>query len=352
VRRKESGSLTIIVGPHFEWNQSTGNRKYYYFNGERIAMRDNSGTLTYLHGDLLGSTSMQTNAAGAWQGTKRFTPYGKERYTNGSVTTDRQFTGQRREAATGLYDYNFRAYSPVIGRFTSPDNIVPDPTRSEDWNRFSYVGGNPTGHTDPTGHAQASPDDGGVGCIGSTNCDPDEVWRVYETSGGNDQEHKRERANPRLEEAYYAHMSGESRSAAETYVVAEGISSATNWGVQNSAGGAGAKREVAALTKAKPARYNGPKPEYSVNDAHVPGRPGFNPKKTPLPSDAEEVYRTAVPNDPKKTTAWFGVNRDGQIYRYSSSNNGTVHFSGIDGVGDGVRNITDYARQRLKELTR
>jgi hypothetical protein len=51
-----------------------------------------------------------------------------------------------------LYDYNFRAYSPVIGRFTSPDNIVPDPTRSEDWNRFMYVGGNPTGHTDPTGH--------------------------------------------------------------------------------------------------------------------------------------------------------------------------------------------------------
>ena len=28
----------------------------------------------------------------------------------------------------------------------------------------------------------------------------------------------------------------------------------------------------------------------------------------------------------------------------------TAHFSGIDGVGDGIRNITPYARNRLKRL--
>lgn len=94
-------------------------------------------------------------------------------------------------------------------------------------------------------------------------------------------------------------------------------------------------------------RYEGPKPNYHVNPAHVPGSRGFNPKKTPLPKDAESVFKNAVPNDPKNPTAWFGKNSEGKIYRYSMSNDGTTHFSGIDGIGDGIKNLTPYARKRL-----
>ena len=50
-------------------------------------------------------------------------------------------------------------------------------------------------------------------------------------------------------------------------------------------------------------RYDGPKPSYTVNDAHVPGKRGFNPRKTPLPSDAEDVFQNAVPNDAQNPTA-------------------------------------------------
>ncbi len=39
---------------------------------------------------------------------------------------------------------------------------------------------------------------------------------------------------------------------------------------------------------------------------------------------------------------------NGQIYRFSLGTDGTAHFSGIDGVGDGERNLTDYARQGLE----
>lgn len=46
-------------------------------------------------------------------------------------------------------------------------------------------------------------------------------------------------------------------------------------------------------------------------------------------------------------TAWFGKNTDGQVYRYSLSNDGIAHFSGIIDVGDGVRNLTQYAKDRL-----
>lgn len=47
-----------------------------------------------------------------------------------------------------------------------------------------------------------------------------------------------------------------------------------------------------------------------------------------------------------------GRNVDGRIYRFSGSNDGAAHFSGIDGGGDGIRNITPYARQRLEESLR
>jgi RHS repeat-associated protein len=63
----------------------------------------------------------------------------------------------RNEFSTGLYDYNARQFSPTIGRFISPDSIVPDPNRSQDWNRYMYVRGNPVGYTDPTGNTPASP---------------------------------------------------------------------------------------------------------------------------------------------------------------------------------------------------
>lgn len=99
-------------------------------------------------------------------------------------------------------------------------------------------------------------------------------------------------------------------------------------------------------TKARLPRFDGPKPSYNVNPAHVPVR-GLRPGKTPLPGDAEDVYRGAVPNDSTNPTAWFGKSDAGQIYRDSIDKAGGAHFSGIDGVGDGVRNLTTYARGRL-----
>jgi len=35
-----------------------------------------------------------------------------------------RFTGQREEAALGLYDYNARWYDPRLGRFVQADSIV------------------------------------------------------------------------------------------------------------------------------------------------------------------------------------------------------------------------------------
>jgi RHS repeat-associated protein len=82
----------------------------------------------------------------------RYLPYGEERWTNGATPTDFTFTGQRNEAGFGLMDYNARYYSARLGRFVSPDTIIPEPINSQGFNRYSYANNNPLKYTDPSGH--------------------------------------------------------------------------------------------------------------------------------------------------------------------------------------------------------
>ncbi len=66
------------------------------------------------------------------------------------VTTDKLFIGQRLDS-TGLYFYGARYYDPAIGRFISPDTIVPDPASPQSFNRYSYCLNNPLKYTDQSG---------------------------------------------------------------------------------------------------------------------------------------------------------------------------------------------------------
>ena len=69
------GAITVTVGPHYEKNSVTGiSTSYYFFGGQRIAMRQGS-TVHWIHGDQLGSTSLTTNGSGnAVGGTMRYKP--------------------------------------------------------------------------------------------------------------------------------------------------------------------------------------------------------------------------------------------------------------------------------------
>ena len=68
------------------------------------------------------------------------------------MPTAYRYTGQRLDAATGLYFYNARYYDPGLARFTQPDTMVPTPGDPQSLNRYSYVGNNPLRYTDPSGH--------------------------------------------------------------------------------------------------------------------------------------------------------------------------------------------------------
>ena len=78
-------------------------------------------------------------------------PLGVCRNSQGTVDTDKLFTGQRLDD-TGLYFYNARYYDATIGRFISPDTIVPNPANPQTLNRYSYCLNNPLKYIDPTGH--------------------------------------------------------------------------------------------------------------------------------------------------------------------------------------------------------
>jgi RHS repeat-associated protein len=149
---------TIYIGNHVEWDIQTGRMtKYYYANGQRIAMRE-GGEIYYLLNDHLGSTSTILDYNGNGQSQLRYMPYGENRQSYGNIPTQRRFTGQIQDS-TGLYFYNARYYDPMLGRFIQPDSIVPEPGNPQSLNRYSYVLNNPLRYTDPTGYCAGDPND-------------------------------------------------------------------------------------------------------------------------------------------------------------------------------------------------
>ena len=106
----------------------------------------------YLFPDHLGGTHITANGSGAELGKLLYKPWGETRVNTGTTLTAWRFTGQREDASIGLYFYNARYYDPVLGRFTQPDSIVPDPGDPQALNRYSYVTNRPTILVDPTGH--------------------------------------------------------------------------------------------------------------------------------------------------------------------------------------------------------
>nr|MDQ3004853.1 DNRLRE domain-containing protein [Chloroflexota bacterium] len=145
-------ATTYFVGTHYEVANGVVT-KYYYAGAQRIAMRTN-GTLNYLLGDHLGSTSLTTSATGTVISELRYKAWGETRYSSGTTTTKYTYTGQYSNVSDfGLMFYNARWYDPALGRFAQPDPIVPISTQGvQAYDRYSYVNNNPVRYNDPTGH--------------------------------------------------------------------------------------------------------------------------------------------------------------------------------------------------------
>ena len=172
VVKNVDGWVTVYIGQHYvcqgtEDALNTGTSlscvKMIFANGQRVAMVDvgPNPTVTYFHQDHLGSSSVTTDQAGVVDQEYTYYPYGATNFQSGLPEDDvhYKFTGQELDGSTGLYDYHARLYDPVIGRFISPDNIVPELFNPQALNRYSYVGNNPLRYIDPTGNQKVALND-------------------------------------------------------------------------------------------------------------------------------------------------------------------------------------------------
>ncbi len=149
-------TTTAYVGNYFEWTGSAATMtSYYYAGGTRVAMRAGTpltGTVNYLLGDHLGSSSVSYRVGDGQTVTQRYYPWGSVRATTGGVLpTDYTFTGQKLDASAGLMYYGARYYDSALGRFLQADTLVPQPGNPQALNRYSYALNNPLRYTDPTG---------------------------------------------------------------------------------------------------------------------------------------------------------------------------------------------------------
>jgi RHS repeat-associated protein len=111
-----------------------------------------TGPLYYRHADWLGSSRLASTQSRTKYFDVSYAPFGED--YNDLGTTDYNFTGQNQYTETGYYDFLFREYSPVQGRWLSPDpagTAAADPTNPQSWNRYVYVLNNPLALVDPLG---------------------------------------------------------------------------------------------------------------------------------------------------------------------------------------------------------
>jgi RHS repeat-associated protein len=164
-------TTTYFIGAHYEvvvTGTGTQINKYYYAGSQRIAMRT-GGTLYFMIGDHLGSTSLMTYENGNVLSETRYKAWGEERYSSAYAPTKYSYTGQYSYTADfGLMFYNARWYDSSLGRFAQADTIVPGGVQGLD--RYAYANNDPVKFKDSTGHdpTHNACDYYGTGCSSSS----------------------------------------------------------------------------------------------------------------------------------------------------------------------------------------
>jgi RHS repeat-associated protein len=149
---------------------------YVYAGGGLIAEYEN-GTTYFVHADHLDDTRvMTTYSTTAAQNAQvydsmDYLPYGEQ--IAGGTGTTHKFTGEERDAESGLDDFDARYMGSSLGRFMrpDPDNAGAIKGSPQSWNAYSYVVNNPLNAIDPDG----------LDCIYTSGATSDGVYVATET---------------------------------------------------------------------------------------------------------------------------------------------------------------------------
>ena len=159
VKKTVGTTTTRYISQLYECENSNCSR-YIWAGDTRIAIVPDNPTgqpcnpACYFNDDHLSSTNLVTGPTGARVETITYRPYGDIHSDSPGtpVNTPYKYTGQERDASTGLLYYNARYYDPRLGRFISADSVVSSSDDPQSLNRYSYARNNPLLYTDPSGH--------------------------------------------------------------------------------------------------------------------------------------------------------------------------------------------------------
>lgn len=131
-----------------------GTRKYVWgAAGLAYSVDKTSGAVQVYHTDGLGSVRALTDSTGSVIQTYGTDEFGipNATLTTGASSQSVQYTGEQRDAESSFMYLRARMYDPNIGRFMQADPLRKSGPGIGGWNRYSYVGNNPTSLTDPAG---------------------------------------------------------------------------------------------------------------------------------------------------------------------------------------------------------
>lgn len=173
-----AADATVLRNYHYdaldqlvELAQPTGpaTRRFYQGSGQRNDICGTSSRTSLRAGGLLlgqdrqgagagvallgldQQQSVLTEVTGAQPAHFAYSPYGY-RPAEGGVFSLLGFSGEQLDTPTGLYllGNGYRAYSPTLMRFLSPDSLSP--FGAGGLNPYAYCAGDPINRVDPTGH--------------------------------------------------------------------------------------------------------------------------------------------------------------------------------------------------------
>lgn len=108
-------------------------------------------TVTYVYTNAQGTPLAEADAQGNIIARYTYRPYGVQQ--SGPENSGPGYTGHVHDPATGLVYMQQRYYSPIVGRFLSPDPIAPTPGNVFNFGRYIYANDNPYRYTDPDGRS-------------------------------------------------------------------------------------------------------------------------------------------------------------------------------------------------------
>ncbi len=179
----DTNKATYYVGHAYEKTiekNAVTQKVYVQAGGSTVEVRKVSNqakAFRYYHKDHLGSPAVITDSGGAVVERLSFDPWGRRRnpdwsHAAGHVpsSTTKGFTGHEVDDEVGLVNMNARIYDPVLGRFLSPDPVVPGAGDIQSYNRYAYARNNPTRLVDPTGNTYFDTSAPGDPCASRYGC--------------------------------------------------------------------------------------------------------------------------------------------------------------------------------------